>query len=85
MPRYIRVAVTLPRIINVLPSICSSDYERVLFSVSFYLAFFGALRVGELVSQSKEKLGGLRHDDVLLANNSIRIRRSKTDVFGFKE
>ncbi|KAM3936789.1 uncharacterized protein RB166_000745 [Leptodactylus fuscus] len=51
---------------------------------AFSLAFFGALRVGELVSPSKHRWGGLWEDDVVLANGALRlrIRRSKMDQAG---
>lgn len=63
---------------------CVSPYEGALFRACFSLAFFGALRVGELVPPSRTREGGLRGDDVILANGSlrVRIRKSKTDHFG---
>lgn len=63
---------------------CSSLYEASLFKASFCLAFFAALRVGELVPPARDRAGGLMVDDVVLANDAlrIRIRRSKTDVLG---
>lgn len=64
--------------------LCSSHYEAVLFKASFCLAFFGALRVSELVPPARSRPGGLLFEDVVIANNSLRIRisRSKTDVLG---
>ncbi|KAM3928101.1 uncharacterized protein RB166_006232 [Leptodactylus fuscus] len=58
--------------------------EAVLFSAACCLAFFGALRVGELVSPSRNKLGGLLNGDVVVSGGvlRVRIRRSKTDVLG---
>lgn len=54
------------------------------FQVSFSLAFFGALRVGELVPPSKHSKGGLGASDVVLVKDAVRICIwwSKTDVFG---
>ena len=42
----------LSRITEVLPTVCSSMFEASLFSAAFSLAFFGFLRVGELVADS---------------------------------
>lgn len=63
---------------------CTSPYEAILFRACFCLAFFAALRVGELVPPARHRSGGLMVDDVVLANESlrVRIRRSKTDVLG---
>lgn len=63
---------------------CTSPYEGALFRACFSLAFFGALRVGELVPPSRTRAGGLCEDDVVLCNGSlrVRVRRSKTDIFG---
>lgn len=59
----------------------------MLFHTCFSLAFFAALRVGELVPPSRARGGGLLSDDAVLANGAlrIRIRRSKTDLFGRDE
>ncbi|XP_044155452.1 uncharacterized protein LOC122942023 [Bufo gargarizans] len=67
-----------------LSSICKSGWERGLFRAAFALAFFGAFRLGELVSGSVRRAGGLRCDDVELAVDRVvvRIRRSKTDQEG---
>lgn len=74
----------LIQLLEATASCCSSAYEAVLFQACFCLAFFAALRVGELVPPSRVRPGGLRADDVILANGAlrIRIRRSKTDVLG---
>ncbi|KAM3936568.1 uncharacterized protein RB166_008366 [Leptodactylus fuscus] len=74
----------LCRLVSALPSICSSSYESLVFGACFSLAFFGALRLGELVPSSRSRPGGLLFEDVLLCNDSlrIRIRRSKTDSLG---
>lgn len=74
----------LCKIVHELPFVCSNQFEVTLFTACFSKAFFGALRIGELVSPSKSVVKGLLGSDVVLANDSIRvrIRRSKTDVFG---
>lgn len=65
-------------------SVCSSPFEVSLFQTCISLAFFGSLRIGELVSPSQSRVGGLVFEDVLLSNGALRIRiqRSKTNVFG---
>ncbi|KAM4029675.1 uncharacterized protein ACNLHF_024605 [Anomaloglossus baeobatrachus] len=74
----------LQRLIAVIPRLCSSPFESALFSAAFALAFFGALRIGELVPLSKNRPGGLRFDDVSYCDGGlrIRIRKSKTDPAG---
>ncbi|KAM3920319.1 uncharacterized protein RB166_014716 [Leptodactylus fuscus] len=74
----------LCRLVPALRDVCSSRYESLVFGAGFSLAFFGALRLGELVPPSGSRPGGLLQDDVLLCNDSlrIRIRRSKTDTLG---
>ncbi|KAM9296619.1 uncharacterized protein PAF06_017531 [Gastrophryne carolinensis] len=71
-------------IFSVLPLVCESGFEVSLFRAAFSLAFFGALRVGELVSPSKRVPGGLGFDDTVTSDEGvvIRIRRSKTDQRG---
>lgn len=73
----------LQRLINSLTFLCASDYEGTLFKVSFCLSFFGALKVGELLSLSQLQIGGLQESDVVRVRGAIclRIRRSKTDIF----
>ncbi|KAM4795989.1 integrase/recombinase xerD homolog [Rhinophrynus dorsalis] len=74
----------LEDLVGVLPGVYSDRYEALLFGAEFSLAFFGALRIGELVSASKQRLGGIQIGDVHLGSGSLefRIRRSKTDLLG---
>lgn len=74
----------LVRLLSATSVICASPYEGALFRSCFTLAFFGALRVGELVPPSRARARGLLEDEVVLSNGSlrVRIRRSKTDVLG---
>ncbi|XP_056414359.1 uncharacterized protein LOC130356619 isoform X1 [Hyla sarda] len=67
-----------------LQGVCRSPYESLLFQVAFSLAFFGALRVGELVPSSAGGVGGLLQDDVMLTESSVqvKVRKSKTDMLG---
>lgn len=69
-----------------LRSICWSKFEARLFSAAFSLAFFGALRVGEVVLEPKRDGGsrGLLLQDVSMSPSDlqINIRNSKTDQLG---
>ncbi|XP_066457764.1 uncharacterized protein [Eleutherodactylus coqui] len=64
--------------------VCGKEFERRLFRAAFSFAFFGALRVSELVSPSKTVGGGLQAEDVRLVDGrlDLLIRRSKTDQQG---
>ncbi|CAJ0946961.1 unnamed protein product [Ranitomeya imitator] len=74
----------LARLVDSTKSVCSSVFESVLLSAAFGIAFFGALRVSELVAPSLQKPGGLQHNDISFCDGGIRIRiqRSKTDTSG---
>ena len=77
--------VRLAGILGVLPGICSSAFEVGLFQVAYSLAFFGALRVSELVAARPSGVsGGLEMRDVVVGAEALRIRlrRSKTDQGG---
>ncbi|XP_077106734.1 uncharacterized protein LOC143764733 isoform X1 [Ranitomeya variabilis] len=65
-------------------SVCDSNYEAALTSAAFGLAFFGAMRVSEILPTALNKPGGLRRDDVLICDDGLRIRicKSKTDQEG---
>ncbi|XP_077782889.1 uncharacterized protein LOC144327423 [Podarcis muralis] len=71
---------------NRLRVVCWSGYEARLFSAAFSIAFFGALRVGELVLEERSDghSRGLLLRDVQLAPAELRIsvRNSKTDQRG---
>lgn len=41
----------LYQVLDVLPGICCMDFEVALFRASFWLAFFGALRINKLVAR----------------------------------
>nr|XP_033814698.1 uncharacterized protein LOC117366849 isoform X1 [Geotrypetes seraphini] len=76
----------LIQLLSVLPDLAHSPYESALFQAAFSLAFFGALRVGELlVSASDRARGrGLLVHHVLLGDSEVRIcvASSKTDQAG---
>ncbi|XP_075719756.1 uncharacterized protein LOC142760450 [Rhinoderma darwinii] len=67
-----------------LVSVCRSSSEVELFQLAFSLAFFGALKIGELVSPSTKRAGGLRLEEVGLYGDRLEVwlRRSKTDQMG---
>lgn len=71
-------------VVDQLGKVCVSEYERVLFRAVFVLAFFGAFRVGELVSRNKKGQGGLEVQDVWVQGDTLGVflRRSKTDQLG---
>lgn len=56
---------------TVLVNVCRSSFEVHLFRLAFSFAFFGALRVGELISPSTVRAGGLRDEDVNLFADRI--------------
>lgn len=67
-----------------LGEVCFSMYEHLLFRVAFLLMFFGAFRIGEVVSPSLRRAGGLSVTDVEISQSTVqvRLRRSKTDQLG---
>ncbi|XP_031747536.1 uncharacterized protein LOC116406780 isoform X1 [Xenopus tropicalis] len=67
-----------------LYKVCKSSYEVTLFQLAFSLAFFGAFRIGELVSNTKREEGGiqLRHVERCGSVIQVRIFESKTDKGG---
>lgn len=77
------------RIINKLEAICCSKYEAHLFASAFSLAFYGLLRVGEVVLnkawQAHQVIGP---NNILLKNEGgkevaeLRLPFTKTDQYG---
>lgn len=76
----------LQGLISILPQVCLSNYESILFSALFCTAFFGYFRIGELVQDSKVKPGhAIQVGDVRLSTSNsviITLRHSKTDQEG---
>eukprot|EP00079_Xenopus_tropicalis_P017651 XP_004917932.1 PREDICTED: uncharacterized protein LOC101734453 [Xenopus tropicalis] len=74
----------LGKLQSVLSQVCFSEFEVRLFQTAFALAFFGAFRIGELTSKSKVAPGGLSVADIQVDGERviIRLRRSKTDIWG---
>lgn len=75
----------LGRIIFVLPSICSSNYESALFKAAFSLAYHGLLRISELTvcPQNISNHTVFVHN-VEICNDylDVYLSSSKTDQFG---
>lgn len=71
---------------SALKNITSSSYEALLFSTAFSVAFFGFLRIGEMVAESKTSDNSrvILISDVDLHNQQVAItlRFSKTDQLG---
>lgn len=74
----------LKQILGVLPCICSSQFEAVLFAAAFSLAFHGLFRVGELTIGAKLTNHTILWNNVQVKDNCIEIfmKTSKTDQFG---
>ncbi|XP_060100330.1 integrase/recombinase xerD homolog [Heteronotia binoei] len=68
---------------RIWPTIRFSEFEALLFQAAAMAAFFGALRVSELVVSSRNDSSGraLLMGDVKIVGDcvTIRVRRSKTD------
>ncbi|CAJ0956919.1 unnamed protein product [Ranitomeya imitator] len=71
----------LVSLVKAAESVCDSKYEAALTSAAFGIAFFGAMRVSEIVPTALNKPGGLRREDILICDDGLRIRicKSKTD------
>lgn len=69
----------LQKIPAILQHICSSSYELLLFKAVFILAFFGLLRVSEVVFNDGSPVKTINDEDVKIVNNKlhVRIRYSK--------
>uniref|UniRef100_A0ABM5GIP4 Uncharacterized protein isoform X2 n=1 Tax=Pogona vitticeps TaxID=103695 RepID=A0ABM5GIP4_9SAUR len=67
--------------------ICTDRYEESLFRAAALLAFFGAMRISELVALGKKDVSrkALQLDDVTVWDDQVkvRLRSSKTDQYGF--
>ena len=76
----------LRKLVASLTPVCASNYERAMLKCSFLLAFFGLFRIGEFVSETREKasktvllLGDIAWKKGFL---KVKIRFSKTDQLG---
>ena len=88
--RDVRAPITeavLQKIYSVLPDICFSTYESCLFKAAYLVAYFGLLRVSEIVFTNQINANRpLLYSDVQVTDGSqavlISIRVSKTDQSG---
>ncbi|CAC5370938.1 unnamed protein product [Mytilus coruscus] len=77
----------LKRLIHSLRSVCNSQYETILFSSAFSLAYFAMLRVSELAINSRTDESGhaLKCEDITFDKSNgqtelhVKICSSKTD------
>lgn len=76
----------LHSICTLLPSICYNDYEAILFKAAYLLAYFGLLRVSEVVHSTWQHHGrALLLDDIKFDHSCavvVAIRQSKTCQMG---
>lgn len=79
-------AKTLEKICDALQALCSSKYETMLFKVAFSLAYFGLLRVSEMVVCSNFLSNrALAKQDVYIDRSQtvhIKLRQTKTQQVG---
>ena len=86
----IRAPITttvLGTIISILPEICISPYEAQLFRAAYLLAYFGLMRVSELVyTNALHAIRPLFYSDITITSGAkamlISIRVSKTNQRG---
>ena len=86
----IRMPITVDilfKIIQQLSVVCLSKFEALLFTAMYTIAFFGFLRVGELVINSKKDIGhAICRSDICFKPQldalEIHLRHSKTDQSG---
>ncbi|XP_075692255.1 uncharacterized protein LOC142659722 isoform X1 [Rhinoderma darwinii] len=74
----------LLKLFNVLHLVCFSKFEVCLFRTAFVLMFFAALRISELVAESKVSVPGLSFQDVSCKIDHVLLllKKSKTDQLG---
>ncbi|XP_075683592.1 uncharacterized protein LOC142652068 isoform X1 [Rhinoderma darwinii] len=74
----------LLKLFKVLHLVCFSNFEVCLFRTAFVLMFFAALRISELVAESKVSVPGLSFQDVSCKIDHVLLllKKSKTDQLG---
>ena len=76
----------LQDIISILPRLCFSNYETILYSAAFSIAFYGLLRVSEVAVTGKTSARVLMIENLYIDHNdlSLYIAKvfSKTDQIG---
>ena len=76
LPITIDILARFPPVLSV---VCSSNYEQILFKAAFYLAFFGLMRIAELVFNSSDSRKTLSCRDIVVVGDKLHvtIRHSK--------
>ncbi|KAJ1189657.1 hypothetical protein NDU88_006401 [Pleurodeles waltl] len=76
----------LRALVGALPAICNTQYEELLFCVTFSLAFIGAFRTSELVAKSRGDTSNraLRWGDLKIGQDmaELKVRHSRADQKG---
>ena len=76
----------LQDIISILPRVCFNNYETMLYSAAFSIAFYGLLRVSEVVVTGKTSDRVLMIENLYIDHNDlslyIGVIFSKTDQIG---
>lgn len=72
----------LNKLVSILPTVCTSLYEAVMFSAAFHLAFFALLRISEFTFTSNNAPALLFHDVTINETHiGLYIKGSKTDQY----
>lgn len=72
----------LNKLVSILPTVCTSLYEAVMFSAAFHLAFFALLRISEFTFTSNDAPALLFHDVTINETHiGLYIKGSKTDQY----
>ena len=74
-------------LVSKLRAVCFNNYESIMFTAAFTLAFFGFFRVGEITVTKRDCLQNvIKTNDIVLDESKmtmmIHIRYSKTDQTG---
>lgn len=74
----------LNQLVSILPTVCTSSYEAVMFSAAFQLAFFALLRIREFTFTSNHA-PALLFQDVTITETHIGlfIKGSKTEQYNW--
>lgn len=74
----------LSSVLEVLPIVCKSSYEAILFKSAFSLAFHGLFRIGEITVNTHRAQHTVMFKNVTIKDSllSLRLSSSKTDQTG---
>lgn len=61
----------LSQLCRITTAICFFEYRSSVISVAFFLAFFAALRISEILSATKTSRRGLQFSYILLDHNRL--------------